>query len=90
MIGPLFAALIGIVLGFFPLTADLRMWYLLHLVFLLPFFGDGRALLLGLRTGGSTVEVGSVEDSLDSAIVRLRIARSGRRGDRLGERLGRD
>lgn len=47
--GPLTCGAIGAILYLTGLDRGLAWWYMLHLVFLLPLFGDGRALLLSLR-----------------------------------------
>ncbi|NJQ01889.1 hypothetical protein [Streptomyces zingiberis] len=47
--GPFACALVGALLWLPGLDRALAWWYLAHLGFLLPCFGDGRALLHGLR-----------------------------------------
>ncbi|MGX2995798.1 hypothetical protein JNUCC64_16170 [Streptomyces sp. JNUCC 64] len=47
--GPAVCALVGAALWLSALDRVLAWWYLAHLVFLLPFFGDGRSLRLALR-----------------------------------------
>lgn len=51
--GPVACGLIGIVL--WMLDSTLALWYIGHLIFLLPIFGDGKAVLLALsRTRASS------------------------------------
>ena len=47
--GPGAAAAVGLVLWAALPGAGLHGWFLVHLVFLLPVFGDGRSLVLGVR-----------------------------------------
>ncbi|MFY1676939.1 MULTISPECIES: hypothetical protein [unclassified Streptomyces] len=50
--GPLSCVVVGALLTITGVDRSLAWWYLAHAAFLLPFFGDGRALLGGLRAGG--------------------------------------
>lgn len=55
--GPCACVAVGAALWLSGLDRSLSWWYLAHIVFLLPFFGDGRALWHCLRassTGSST------------------------------------
>ncbi|QXJ22889.1 hypothetical protein AGRA3207_003965 [Actinomadura graeca] len=47
--GPSSCVIVGAGLWSMGLDRALAWWYLVHLVFLLPFFGDGRNLVHGLR-----------------------------------------
>ncbi|MER5934937.1 hypothetical protein [Streptomyces sp. NPDC002054] len=47
--GPLSCAVVGAVLWLSAADRALAWWYFAHLVFLLPFFGDGRVLRHALR-----------------------------------------
>lgn len=49
--GPCACFTVGAALWLTGLDRSLSWWYLAHILFLLPFFGDGRALRQGLRTG---------------------------------------
>jgi len=55
--GPLCCVLVGSVLWLSALDRTLAWWYLVHGVFLLPLFGDGRSLLSGLRGRGTRLAV---------------------------------
>jgi hypothetical protein len=48
--GPLAAALVGCLLFVAAPALSLHYWFWLHLVFLTPVFGDGRSLIVGLRS----------------------------------------
>lgn len=48
--GPCACFAVGAALWLSGLDRSLAWWYLAHIVFLLPFFGDGRALRQGLRS----------------------------------------
>lgn len=47
--GPGVTVLVGAGLYLTGLDTTLALWYLCHLVFLLPFFGDGKTLITALR-----------------------------------------
>lgn len=49
--GPVAAATVGLLLWVSLPQPGLHWWFLAHLLFLLPVFGDGRSLLLGLLRG---------------------------------------
>jgi hypothetical protein len=51
--GPLACVLVGAALWLSVLDRSMAWWYLMHGVFLLPFFGDGRSLLRGVRGHGA-------------------------------------
>lgn len=55
--GPIAAVAFGVILSIVFPNSGLLGWYALHLLFLLPFFGDGRALVIGVRNWGSQVRV---------------------------------
>ena len=50
--GPSACVAVGALLWLSGLDRSLAWWYLAHIVFLLPFFGDGRALWYSLRGTG--------------------------------------
>ncbi|MEU8625958.1 hypothetical protein [Streptomyces sp. NPDC048669] len=52
--GPLSCVAVGAVLWLSGLDRSLAWWYLTHLAFLLPVFGDGRALWRGVRDSRSS------------------------------------
>ena len=52
--GPSAAAAVGLGLWVGTPHLALHWWFLAHLVFLLPVFGDGRSLLIGVRAWVST------------------------------------
>ncbi len=54
LVGPLSCAGVGALLWLSGLDRPLAWWHLAHVVFLLPFFGDGRALRNALRTAEKT------------------------------------
>lgn len=49
VLGPGSSCLLGAVLALLTPSSLLQCWFLLHAIFLLPFFGDGRGLILGIR-----------------------------------------
>ena len=49
VLGPGSSCLLGAVLALLTPSSLLQCWFLLHAIFLLPFFGDGRSLILGIR-----------------------------------------
>ncbi|SCK06219.1 hypothetical protein [Streptomyces sp. WMMB 322] len=54
--GPSACFAVGAVLWLSGLDRSLSWWYLAHIVFLLPFFGDGRALRQSLRADGKAAD----------------------------------
>lgn len=48
--GPITACAMGVALNAVLPASGLHWWYLGHSVFLLPVFGDGKSVLVGLRT----------------------------------------
>ncbi|WP_216387108.1 hypothetical protein [Arcanobacterium phocae] len=55
--GPIVAVVFGFILSIVFPDSGLLGWYVLHLLFLLPIFGDGRALVFGVRNWGRQVRV---------------------------------
>lgn len=51
--GPGICIVLGLALSLLPSTWGVQVWFLLHAVFLLPCFGDGRAILASLRAGSA-------------------------------------
>ncbi|MDO5634591.1 MAG: hypothetical protein Q4G34_06945 [Micrococcus sp.] len=51
--GPGLCVLVGTVIALASPLWGIQVWYLLHAVFVLPCFGDGRAILTVLRRSGS-------------------------------------
>lgn len=51
--GPSACVSVGALLWFSGLDRSLAWWYLAHVVFLLPLFGDGKALRQGLRNASA-------------------------------------
>ena len=49
ILGPSASCLVGALVALLAPGSLLQYWFLLHAVFLLPFFGDGRSLILGIR-----------------------------------------
>ncbi|GAP58376.1 hypothetical protein AHiyo1_14320 [Arthrobacter sp. Hiyo1] len=49
ILGPGGSCLVGALVALLAPGSFLQYWFLLHAVFLLPFFGDGRSLILGIR-----------------------------------------
>ncbi|WP_442543266.1 hypothetical protein ACSBOX_15680 [Arthrobacter sp. KN11-1C] len=49
ILGPGASCLVGALIALLAPGSFLQHWFLLHAVFLLPFFGDGRSLILGVR-----------------------------------------
>jgi hypothetical protein len=49
VLGPGSSCLLGAVLALLTPGSLLQYWFLLHAIFVLPFFGDGRCLVLGIR-----------------------------------------
>ncbi|MGO4474200.1 hypothetical protein [Arthrobacter sp. efr-133-TYG-120] len=49
ILGPGGSCLVGALVALLAPGSFLQHWFLLHAVFLLPFFGDGRSLILGIR-----------------------------------------
>ncbi|SDL21465.1 hypothetical protein SAMN05216298_3092 [Glycomyces sambucus] len=56
--GPLACVLAGAALAVHEATRPLSWWYLGHVLFLLPLFGDGTALVKGLLAGPRLLDVG--------------------------------
>ena len=52
------AAAFGFFMNVVSSNFDLFAWYFLHLFFLLPLFGDGRAIIFGIRHWRSVVDIG--------------------------------
>lgn len=59
VVGPAVALAVGATLWWVPAVPGLAWWYLIHGLFLLPPFGDGRALLTGLRASERVLVLGS-------------------------------
>lgn len=55
--GPLIAAGLGVVLMMVVPSLGLHLWYLGHVVFLLPVFGDGKSVVVGLRSWGRRLTI---------------------------------
>lgn len=55
--GPCAAAAVGGVLKLILDDSALYLWYLLHLLFLLPMFGDGKSLIIGLRAWSTPISL---------------------------------
>jgi hypothetical protein len=49
VLGPGSSCVVGAMLALLTPSSLLQCWFLLHAIFLLPFFGDGRGLILGIR-----------------------------------------
>ncbi|MDQ0029346.1 hypothetical protein [Arthrobacter bambusae] len=49
ILGPGASCLVGVLITLLAPGSLLQYWFLLHAVFLLPFFGDGHSLILGIR-----------------------------------------
>lgn len=47
--GPGVSCVAGALIALLASESFLQCWFLLHAVFLLPFFGDGRSLIVGIR-----------------------------------------
>ncbi|MFF6976731.1 hypothetical protein ACFZAV_03065 [Streptomyces sp. NPDC008343] len=62
LVGPMSCAGVGALLWLSGLNRPLAWWHLAHVVFLLPFFGDGRALCTALRTAKVTAPTKSLSD----------------------------
>lgn len=56
--GPVAAAAFGFFMNVVSPNFDLFAWYFLHLFFLLPLFGDGRAIIFGIRHWRFVVDIG--------------------------------
>ncbi len=56
-LGPCTSCLVGALIALLAPGSLLQYWFLLHAVFLLPFFGDGRSLLLGIREWARPVQL---------------------------------
>jgi len=53
LIGPVSCVAVGSALLILDLDPSLAWWYIAHGIFLLPFFGDGQNLIIGLRGRGA-------------------------------------
>ncbi|MEZ2389888.1 hypothetical protein AB6813_10120 [bacterium RCC_150] len=49
VLGPSSSCAAGVAIALLSPDSFLQYWFLLHGMFLLPFFGDGRSLIIGLR-----------------------------------------
>lgn len=49
LLGPGASCLVGGLIALLIPSSTLQYWFLLHAIFLLPFFGDGRGFLFGIR-----------------------------------------
>lgn len=58
--GPAACAAVGAILALPDATRTLSWWYLGHCLFLLPVFGDGIALLKGMRAGPRRIATGNL------------------------------
>ncbi|MEV8149173.1 hypothetical protein AB0O52_13675 [Arthrobacter sp. NPDC080073] len=56
-LGPSASCLVGALIALLAPGSFLQCWFLLHAVFLLPFFGDGRSLILGIRVWARPVSL---------------------------------
>lgn len=57
VLGPGASCLVGTLIALLAPGSFLQHWFLLHAVFLLPFFGDGRSLILGARKWAHPIEL---------------------------------
>lgn len=57
--GPMAVVTFGVFIYFVFPNSGLLGWYVVHLFFLFPFFGDGRAIIFGLRHWRSVVHLPS-------------------------------
>jgi hypothetical protein len=55
--GPASCMAVGLPLWISGVDRSLAWWFMAHVVFLLPIFGDGQSLLRGLRRSGSEAKV---------------------------------
>lgn len=56
--GPGACTVVGAILWALPVNYGLHWWYLTHVIFLLPIFGDGHALVRGLLLGAKASHIG--------------------------------
>ncbi|MBB6403728.1 hypothetical protein [Arthrobacter sp. AZCC_0090] len=57
VLGPGSSCAVGAAIALLSPDSFLQYWFLLHGIFLLPFFGDGRSLLVGLRNRSGLVSL---------------------------------
>lgn len=57
LVGPFSSCLAGALLLLTAPGLSVHYWFLLHLVFLAPAFGDGRSLIVGLRKWSSPIQL---------------------------------
>ncbi|MDO4666021.1 MAG: hypothetical protein Q4A71_07490 [Actinomycetaceae bacterium] len=52
---PVTVAAFGMIMNIWFPNFDLLGWYIFHLIYLLPFFGDGKAMIFGIRHWSSVI-----------------------------------
>lgn len=61
ILGPTASCLVGALIALLAPDSFLQHWFLVHAVFLLPFFGDGRSLIIGIREWSRPVDLRAPE-----------------------------